>query len=383
MQSSSIKYHLYPKSRDLSAKWFVEYSVNGGPRLKKYGKLNDLPTLEERLKEADRLFALIQQENQGSNIALVRADRNKLIKKMSSVVENRCVGKRKKTISGYWSKMAIFTKWYRVHAVQEEIEKEGIGTSFIIHLIKEINPKTGKITHPTTINHYKEFLTGIFEAIPELKGAKLFDGIVKTKKRYKSARYFQIHQQESLRKEIEPNLPQLWLLIQMQFFLLLRPNSEARFVKIEYFNFDEQSITIPWEISKNKKTQTIRVPDAFMPYLEFLKQYPPHFYVLGKEGQPSERHWGQNHFYEQHKIVLNKLHYTTRDYKLYSWKHTGAVMYYKATKDIKGLKEQGRWHSLDMVNEYLKNLGVLEMEEVKCNYPVIGGLQSPTALKVV
>jgi len=47
-------------------------------------------------------------------------------------------------------------------------------------------------------------------------------------------------------------------------------------------------------------------------------------------------------------------------------------MYYKATKDIKGLKEQGRWHSLDIVNEYLKNLGALGNEKLSKSFPSIG-----------
>ncbi len=42
-------------------------------------------------------------------------------------------------------------------------------------------------------------------------------------------------------------------------------------------------------------------------------------------------------------------------------------------KDIKALKEQGRWHSLDMVNEYLKNLGALDFDSIKADFPVLGG----------
>lgn len=359
MSIFSFKYKLYPLNRDLSATWFIEYSINGGRRQKKYGKLNKLPTVANREDEAKRLVALIQSGGGATNIAFLSGERNKLVKALTAELKTRCVGLRKKSKAGYESKVAIFVKWYRSQP-GEVIEAGQIGNAFLTHLIQE-----GK--HPTTVHLYKSLLESLFNAIGLQNQFS-----IKTSRKNTSYRFFEEYDQNRLIAAFSTH-PQLLLCVQMIYFLLVRPVCEARLLQVGYFNIRQQSLTIPWEISKNKKTQTIRIPDVFVPALEFIQRYPTQFYVLGQDGVPSDKPRCKKYFSDLHQSIIKSLGFNTKIYKLYSWKHTGAVMYYLSTKDIKGLKEQGRWHSLDMVNEYLKNLGVLEMEEVKSSYPVIGG----------
>lgn len=68
--------------------------------------------------------------------------------------------------------------------------------------------------------------------------------------------------------------------------------------------------------------------------------------------------------------MLKDLNITGR-YGFYSWKHTGAVMAVKGGINIKDLQLQLRHHSLDMVNEYLKNLGVTDSERLLNHFPGI------------
>lgn len=58
-------------------------------------------------------------------------------------------------------------------------------------------------------------------------------------------------------------------------------------------------------------------------------------------------------------------------FSLYSWKHTGAVRCVKSGMSLKSLQLQMRHHSLDQLNEYLRELGVLQMEDIKNDFPLL------------
>lgn len=58
-------------------------------------------------------------------------------------------------------------------------------------------------------------------------------------------------------------------------------------------------------------------------------------------------------------------------YSFYSLKHTGVVRAVKAGVNIKEIQLQLRHHSLDMVNEYLKNLGVFDLEDIELKLPAL------------
>lgn len=104
--------------------------------------------------------------------------------------------------------------------------------------------------------------------------------------------------------------------------------------------------------------------------LLFLKRFPEDYYVLGKNGIPGNTPIPEKRLYVQHTRLLNQLQ-IKGNYSLYSWKHTGVVKVVKSGINIKDLQLQLRHHSLDMVNEYLKNLGVLDSQDLLNKYPTL------------
>lgn len=73
---------------------------------------------------------------------------------------------------------------------------------------------------------------------------------------------------------------------------------------------------------------------------------------------------------DNHRKVLNKLQIRGR-YAFYSWKHTGVVKCVQAGMNIRDIQNQLRHHSLEMVMEYLKGLGVMQSHDLKHNFPNI------------
>ena len=73
-----------------------------------------------------------------------------------------------------------------------------------------------------------------------------------------------------------------------------------------------------------------------------------------------------NHFDKIRKLIN-----LPRDYKLYSFKHTGNVMAVKAGIGLKELQMQNGHHSLDQLNAYLRQMIGTESEALRTKGPII------------
>jgi integrase len=250
----------------------------------------------------------------------------------------------------------------------------GVAMAFLQHL-RESN------LSPTTINAYRNTLKSLYHWA-KIGPENPFKDVHKLREYRKSYRYFSEWQQQELAAVIPAYNKELWMACQFQYYLLLRPN-ELRLIRCGDFDLDNKRLMVPGSFSKNSIRMPVIIPDNFMPIAENLRNYPPHFHVFSDKGCPGVRTHGEDYFSEKHQEILKRRKYNLDEYKFYSWKHTGAVMFYLATGDIKALKEQGRWHSLDMVNQYLKNLGVLEIERLRSSYPTIGSaMQVPSGIQI-
>ncbi len=368
MTNKKIFYKAYPLDRDLTRTWFVQYSIDGGKPQKRYGKLSSLLTLQDRLNEVDRIIEEIKAEYDDSHIPdipLSEIQSNDISRALWSALERHCIGLRGKTKAGYESKVRIFLAWYR--RKNFPTPNTFMGFDFIAHL-------DSKNTNPTTINNYRANLRTFFEYLVTFKviSENPFSATRKMREHRMSYRYFDEHMQRYIAQIIQVENPQLWLACKLQFYCLLRPD-ELRTIKIGDFNLKYPfSVRVKGEQSKTVKTQFVRIPDALIADLEFLHDWPNHFYVFGQKGTPGIAPRTMKYFPEQHQKILKRLNIDTKEYKYYSWKHTGAVMFYFKTRDLKALKEQGRWHSLDMVEEYLRKLGVMDISHITTEFPVIG-----------
>ena len=132
---------------------------------------------------------------------------------------------------------------------------------------------------------------------------------------------------------------------------------------------EENKIMMRAEISKNKKTQYIAIPSAFLSSLDFVYDLRPIDYIFQSPLDPTKP-IGVNTMTRKHRVILKELGFTT-EYKLYSWKHTGAVRAVENGVNLKELQMQLRHHSLDQVNEYLRQMGVTHMGNLKDKFPAL------------
>src|SRR5437868_3110156 len=100
---------LFPLNRDIRKTWFVKYyPPNQKAPLKKYGRLNHLHTLRERLKEADRIIRSILEPQQAE-----KQQREDIITHLSALLEYKRPALARKSYQTYLSYLNRFAAWYR------------------------------------------------------------------------------------------------------------------------------------------------------------------------------------------------------------------------------------------------------------------------------
>jgi len=105
---------------------------------------------------------------------------------------------------------------------------------------------------------------------------------------------------------------------------------------------------------------------VFIPDVQFIESYEPDEPIF----KVKNKFVTCDYLSKLHRKVLTVLGIKGR-YGFYSWKHTGAVKSIQARINAKELQMQLRHHSLDMVNEYLKNLGIMDADGIKHKFPMI------------
>lgn len=330
----------YPLT-DLSRKWYVEYYLED-ERKRVYGKINQESTVEKRLELAKELAI--------RTLAKVQHDFS-IKDRLREHVQQRKY-RREKTKQDYESKIRVLLDFLK----GKKLNKEEVEKFFHFLLTKR---------HEATYNKYLTILRQIFE---ELNIGRLLSDLKLVKAVSTPAQYFQRHQADLLMTRIE-NHERLLLCVQLMFYCYLRPG-EIRKMKVSDIFFEERKIIVRKDISKNGKTQYVAIPDKFYPIIKKMIYRQPNEYIIGnptKEG----RMVSKNYFSTIHLNILRSFGFDTDRFKLYSWRHTSAVMAAKAGISLKSLQIQMRHHSLDQTDQYLRQMGVLDQDDLREKMPAM------------
>ena len=345
-------YKLYDAKGDLTKKWFV-YWYEGKKRIRKYGDINKFHTDKARRLEARKLIKKLKSEHA----------------RKISVLEER-MWKHLEENKLQWS-----LKTYQQY--------KGMNTSFLEFLggrnleqsiLDNFFAQLKQNHHSATYNRYLSYLKRVLRKSGYLH---LFDNYRNLKSVSSPDRYYQQHQKEKLINYISNRDADLYLFIQFIYYCFIRPN-ELRHLRIQDIYFYEKQIRIPQvtnvlnekiRVSKNKKTEFITIPSAFLPSIEHLKELPANQFVFPSPKDGSKP-IGRNTMYRRHKLILKLLGFG-EGYTLYSWKHTGAVSAAKAGIRLKEIQMQLRHHSLDETDKYLRQMGVKDMAMLQSKFPEI------------
>jgi integrase len=211
----------------------------------------------------------------------------------------------------------------------------------------------------TTRNNYLIYLKalfGVMVARGEL-AANPASGIKPLRTSATRHTVFTPDQRDKLWAWLKVHEPELYLLTRCIYYTFVRP-AELMHLRWQDIDLKRSTILIAGEHSKNHKTQAVRIPPALhMDFQAIADRHQP--YVFSMHLQPGARPGNRKHASDLHLQVLRRFGLDGLGHDLYSWKHTGVCMAYKAGVDIKTLQTQLRHSDLATTDKYLRGLGVL------------------------
>ncbi len=357
-QSAKKNFVLRDHCLDLSKQWFLHFKDPSTGKWKKYyNGINLHDTVEGRQTAAEALLTRLEA-------AYIPPPANILErKKLFQALEERRPELRKHSFGCFQTKLKLLFEYLGDGPLTPESAK-----AFLRHY--------QKTRSAATVHEARRSLGFLFERCGM---GHFLDGFEPKKGKSEPARYFQDHQAERLMAWMADNDPQLRLHCLFIYYCFIRPRAELIHIRVEDIYFDERKILIRSDFeargtdghlppgSKNHKTEFVAIPDEFFPELEHLKALPPSSYVFHSQ-KSIYKPIGRNTLGERHTTMLRALGYSS-EYVMYSWKHTGAVACVKAGISLKELQIQLRHHSLDMVDKYLRQLGVADLVKLRLAFP--------------
>jgi len=324
-------------------RWYVEYHIthpfNVLERKREYGNINREKDLSKREILAVELI---------HKIASGHPEKIKSI--LTRTLQDYKSYFRRKSYQTYESRLKVFLAW--LGSRDELLIGLDDANDFLLNLTK-----LGK--HPKTVVSYKRTLCSLYNKAN--RDVNPFIGAITPKGDSTGLMYFNDNQIKLI-KSASPEW--LWTAILIEFYCFIRPG-EMRLLLIPYFNLEDGFCEIPSEISKNKKTQKVIVPQHLIEHLKkYIENRPNKNGLLFSRDANGRLPFPVNHIYNQHQLVLKDVGIRGR-YSFYSWKHTGVVKAVRDGINIKEIQLQLRHHSLDMVDKYLRSLGIIESTKLR------------------
>jgi integrase len=288
----------------------------------------------------------------------------KPINKLYIYIEDNRYRYRPKTFICYNGIIKKYSLWC-------EKNKINIDTITPMQAQKYISDCANAGTSNTTLSNYKLILSFLYAGMSKMQMVhnNAFENLPKIKRTPKSLQHFSKSHIEAITNYCKDENPQLLLAIKILYSCFIRPG-EMQNLQLYDINLEDRYIQINASYSKNKKTQKVLIPDTLLKDLQFIKNYNQSNYLLGSNGVPGSVKIGNNYLNKTHCKILKKLK-INGNYAFYSWKHTGVIQAVRNGVNMKTLQLQLRHHSLDMVNEYLKNLGIMDDMDTDNKLPTL------------
>lgn len=247
----------------------------------------------------------------------------------------------------------------------ENMKFKDVDHVFLLKMFQ--NTLSSKSWSKATYNTYLKNLRTIYNFLSTNFGEIIKVNVMDKLKKMKETKGlkhkpFSLDQLAALKKHLEETeQDRLLMFVQTIFYTFVRP---GELLNLKVKHIEENRLYIPPEISKNSIGDYVTIPNSLFAIYEKLniKSYDPEFYIFSKGEKPSTVKAGKNYYYQQIKKVYELLN-IPEGYTMYSFKHSGVIQLYLATKDIKKVQKQCRHHDINMTDVYLRDLGMISDDD--------------------
>ncbi|MCM1140651.1 MAG: tyrosine-type recombinase/integrase [Muribaculum sp.] len=352
-----------PVYRENAAGAYIEfraYDPNLGKMRRKTIKLNKIKGIKNRRDYARGVIKRLNEQlkkgwnpwiaKDTSNLVTFEEALQRYISHIEKMLANGYF--RKETYDGYKSYVKIMREYIKTKRPTYYCYQfdRSFCVDFLDYVFIERN------NGAQTRNNYLNFLR-VFCGFLVEKGylaSKPTDGIVPISKRlYKKERECipldVVGKIADYCKEKEPDFLFACYLL---YYCFIRPVEMTR-LKVRHFNLKECTLTIPGELSKNKKTQTVTIPKKVIQYgIEIgVFSAPMDDFVFSYRLKPGSEEIDPKHFRDHWENVRKALKLKS-EWKFYSLKDTGITEMLKRKLPSIEVRDQARHSSLAITDIY-------------------------------
>ena len=403
--------YLYDNGGDLTKRWWVEYGYRD-PRTSKMVRKRfedgfaELSNRQDRIDYSDKI---IQELTEKLLKGWIPEDDTAMVpyvdeleyhqaakvygRKREAIVNIRIYAsdyitlmkntKAKKTFESYRGKIRELIAWLEKNKIIDNhittIDGEVLHR-FFDHLIND------RKLAGVTIEKYKLNIMGLFHYLVErkiiLQAPVLHIEIPQVGEDF-AAVPFQDDDMEKIMNSIREEDPQLYLAALLQYFCFIRPGDELLTLKVKQIDFQKHSIFIPKDIAKKRTARIMDIPQQLFDTLieHGISRLNKEMFVIGPTGRPGFQKIGLNTLRERFNQFRDRFG-MTKDYKWYSFKHTGAGKLLESGASIVEVMRQLGHTDITSTYHYIKRHFGERSEHVLNKFPSPPGLNRPKKVNV-
>lgn len=173
-----------------------------------------------------------------------------------------------------------------------------------------------------------------------------------------------------LLEDIKEHDPQLYLACLTQYYCFIRPGRELRLLKVGDVDLEKGLITIRQENAKNKTKQIVTMPKQLIDlyFKQNIDKENPDYFIFGSKHKPGDKEISINMLRYRFNKIRERLH-LPKEYKFYSFKHTGASNLHISGISMRELMDQLRHTQLEATQHYLKKHCGIINDRIRNNFP--------------
>ncbi|GAA4352943.1 hypothetical protein GCM10023185_13090 [Hymenobacter saemangeumensis] len=356
---------------DMSKRWFIDYRIWDSDKQayvrKQYTGMNKYTTLRERQRVAKKKLAEIKALlAQGYTAGAAPTVAAGLDIHKGTVLEAVQIVMFNKTSSGPGRSGEDYQRL--VKRLQENPAPALASMPFRLvkptHVLEFMTLLSNRPSFgPKSYNSYRDTLASVYKFFIKLEviDKNPVQGV--ERRRVTDSAQHQPYteaQRQLIRAELERRGEhQLLLFICFIYFCFIRSGGELRLLRVRDLLPD--TILVPGARAKNGKAEHVAIPTKLEKVIQAhkLRSFPPDFYVFTKMQEPGPVPLGKNYFARRHRDILEAVGLAEENLTVYSYKHTGAINLYLATRDIELVRRHCRHAHAGITATYLRGLGAL------------------------
>jgi len=224
---------------------------------------------------------------------------------------------------------------------------------------------------PTTRNNHRAFMATIFNIIQRTMRKKkmpienYFLLAARVPEDRQGRKPFSQKQTERIRKYLIHRDPELWLACLFVRYAMVRTTAELPKIKMGDIDIEKMKLTVHGEVSKNHRTQRVFLHPAIIELMHALCYFeePAQHYVFSLGRKPGALPYGSANLTKRFSKCRDALNFS-RDYSMYSLKHTGNAELHEMGTPLPKIRDQNRHSDIRTTDIYSKQYGFYNEENV-------------------